>query len=76
MRKGAMPCTAKVRYRQADQACRIRRAANSSVEVMFELRQRAVAPGQYAVFYSGEHCLGGAPVERLMPSVDALRAAV
>ena len=76
MRKGAMPCTAKVRYRQADQACRIRRAAESSVEVMFELRQRAVAPGQYAVYYSGERCLGGAPVERLMPSADALRAVV
>jgi tRNA-specific 2-thiouridylase len=76
MRKGAMPCTAKVRYRQADQACRIRRTVDSSVEAMFELRQRAIAPGQYAVFYSGKRCLGGAPVERLMPRADALRAVV
>lgn len=75
-RKGAMPCGAKIRYRQADQACLVRRVADSRVEVLFEVRQRAIAPGQYAVFYSGEHCLGGAPVERLMPSADALRAAV
>jgi tRNA-specific 2-thiouridylase len=76
LRKGAMPCAAKVRYRQSDQACLIRRAADSSVEVLFELRQRAVAPGQYAVFYAGERCLGGAPVLRLLSSTDALRAAV
>ncbi len=76
LRKGAMPCAAKVRYRQEDQACLVRRAADSSVEVLFELRQRAVAPGQYAVFYAGEHCLGGAAVLRLLSSTDALRAAV
>lgn len=75
-RKKAMPCSAKVRYRQADQACLLRCMADSRAEVLFEVRQRAVAPGQYVVFYSGERCLGGAPVERLMPSADALRAAV
>jgi tRNA-specific 2-thiouridylase len=74
LRKGAMTCTAKVRYRQNDQTCLIRRAGENSLEVLFELRQRAVAPGQYAVFYDGESCLGGAVIEHLLSSTDALRA--
>ncbi len=65
-------CTAKIRYRQADQACEIRSsqkpgmdpASNaSSVEVYFDEPQRAVTPGQVIVFYQDEVCLGGAVIE-------------
>jgi tRNA-specific 2-thiouridylase len=69
-----MPCTAKVRYRQADQSCLVRRLNDNRVEVLFEIRQRAVAEGQYAVFYQGDRCLGGAVIERLLSGTDALRA--
>jgi tRNA-specific 2-thiouridylase len=52
-------CTAKVRYRQPDQDCTVTLTANDECVVEFDCPQRAVTPGQYAVFYSGEECLGG-----------------
>lgn len=47
--------TAKIRYRQADQACLV----DSDLKVRFEIPQRAIASGQSIVFYDGEICLGG-----------------
>jgi tRNA-specific 2-thiouridylase len=58
-------CTAKVRYRQADQACMVRARGDDSVEVTFDERQRAVAPGQFVVFYAGDRCLGGAVIDQI-----------
>lgn len=57
----ALPCraTAKVRYRQPDQDCEIHAGENGTVEVVFDQKQRAVTPGQSAVFYQGDVCLGG-----------------
>lgn len=60
----AFQCTAKVRYRQADQACSVRVFPDKHCEVHFAAPQRAVTPGQYVVFYDGEQCLGGAVVDR------------
>lgn len=55
-------CTAKVRYRQADQDCSVSVDADRC-HVTFEVPQRAVTPGQYAVFYAGSECLGGGVIE-------------
>ena len=54
-------CMAKTRYRQPDQACRVFALddTGSNVRVVFDEPQRAVTPGQSAVFYSGAVCLGG-----------------
>ena len=52
----------KTRYRQPDQDCTVEQQSNGSLDVMFAAPQRAVAPGQYAVFYTGETCLGGAAI--------------
>jgi len=57
-------CTAKTRYRQADQACLITRLDGDLCEVEFEQPQRAVTPGQSVVFYDGEICLGGGVIEQ------------
>ena len=54
--------TAKVRYRQADQPCELRRDGDG-YRVVFEQPQRAVTPGQSVVFYDGEVCLGGGVIE-------------
>ncbi|MEM7431902.1 MAG: tRNA 2-thiouridine(34) synthase MnmA [Pseudomonadota bacterium] len=60
-----MRCAAKVRYRQADQDCEVRGNNDGSLSVSFDKPQRAVAPGQYVVFYDGPRCLGGAVIDRL-----------
>lgn len=56
-------CMAKVRYRQQDQACEIIRQDNA-YQVIFDKPQRAITPGQSAVFYDDEICLGGGVIEQ------------
>lgn len=58
-------CKAKVRYRQDDQGCSLRPLGKDRCSVTFDTRQRSVAPGQYAVFYAGERCLGGGVIEHV-----------
>ncbi|KQO16922.1 tRNA 2-thiouridine(34) synthase MnmA [Acidovorax sp. Leaf78] len=52
---------AKTRYRQQDAACglSVTSAAAQGFELRFEEAQWAVTPGQSAVLYDGEVCLGG-----------------
>ncbi|GAB4357634.1 MAG: tRNA 2-thiouridine(34) synthase MnmA [Gammaproteobacteria bacterium] len=59
-------CTAKVRYRQSDQACTLRLEDRHAGRVTFDTPQRAVTPGQSVVFYRGEECLGGGVIEALI----------
>jgi tRNA-specific 2-thiouridylase len=70
----ALRCTAKIRYRQTDQACTVTVAGAGQVEVKFDQPQRTPAPGQYVVFYDGERCLGGATIARAEQHDSALRA--
>ena len=56
-------CSAKIRYRQADQAATVTRRADGAVLVRFAAPQRAITPGQYVCFYRGEVCLGGGIID-------------
>jgi tRNA-specific 2-thiouridylase len=56
-------CTVKVRYRQADQTALLEPRADGTARIVFDEPQRAVTPGQYAVAYEGDRCLGGAVIE-------------
>ena len=55
-------CQAKIRYRQAQQACVIEKLDDNSIIVRFAEPQRAITPGQSIVFYDNEVCLGGAVI--------------
>lgn len=58
-------CKAKVRYRQADQDCRVTSLGDNRLEVRFDAPQKAVAPGQFVVFYDANRCLGGAVIHQI-----------
>lgn len=53
---------ARIRYRQADQACTVRTLDETRIEVHFAQPQRAVTPGQALVLYQGDVCLGGGTI--------------
>ncbi|RMH19719.1 MAG: tRNA 2-thiouridine(34) synthase MnmA [Gammaproteobacteria bacterium] len=57
-------CSAKIRYRQPDQHCRIEVMSHERLLVHFDVPQRAVTPGQSVVFYDGEECLGGGVIDK------------
>jgi tRNA-uridine 2-sulfurtransferase len=68
-------CTVKTRYRQPDQECEVEVRAGGSCVVRTSVAQRAVTPGQSAVFYDGQACLGGAVIAGVRPgSVPALES--
>jgi tRNA-specific 2-thiouridylase len=50
---------ARTRYRQSDAGCTIASIGHGRFELMFQTPQWAVTPGQSAVLYDGEVCLGG-----------------
>lgn len=70
-RPGSFHASARIRYHQADQAVRVRRALppecaagpvsvrGEALRIDFDEPQRAVAPGQAVVLYDGDVVLGG-----------------
>ena len=57
--------TAKVRYRQQDQAVCLEQIDENHMKLKFDQAQRAVAPGQSVVLYDGDVCLGGGIIETM-----------
>ncbi|MHC0035804.1 tRNA 2-thiouridine(34) synthase MnmA [Pseudoneobacillus sp. C159] len=58
-------CTAKFRYRQEDHKVTVHLLDNNEVRVVFAEPIRAVTPGQAAVFYNGDECLGGGTIDKV-----------
>jgi len=54
---------AKTRYRQADAACALSAIGDASFALAFDDPQWAATPGQSAVLYDGEVCLGGGVID-------------
>jgi len=58
---------AKTRYRQADAACRLSLDGDATrFSLEFDQTQWAVTPGQSAVLYDGEVCLGGGMIAEVL----------
>jgi tRNA-specific 2-thiouridylase len=56
---------AKSRYRQADAACTVAAIDGDRFSLAFDAPQWAMTPGQSAVLYDSEVCLGGGVIERV-----------
>ncbi|OWO85554.1 tRNA 2-thiouridine(34) synthase MnmA [Photorhabdus luminescens] len=57
-------CVVKTRYRQQDIPCTITPINEDKIEIRFANPVAAVTPGQSAVFYQGDVCLGGGVIEQ------------
>jgi tRNA-specific 2-thiouridylase len=62
---------AKTRYRQSDAACQVASAQGLDFALQFSENQWAVTPGQSAVLYDGEVCLGGGVIAAAQPATAA-----
>jgi tRNA-specific 2-thiouridylase len=60
----------KTRYRQVDSPCVLAPGANGVFHLDFDLPQWAVTPGQSAVLYDGEVCLGGGVISGAAPDSE------
>jgi tRNA-specific 2-thiouridylase len=67
--------TAKTRYRQADAACTVSGVGDGRFALAFDAPQWAATPGQSAVLYDGEVCLGGGVIDRVAGDDGAAGAA-
>jgi len=57
--------TAKFRYRQADVKINIKWLSEDKLEIITTEPTKAITPGQFAVIYDGEYCLGGGIIDEV-----------
>ena len=62
---GKLECQAKFRYRQPDNPVVIEFIDETTLQVEFIKPVKAVTPGQAAVFYLGDVCLGGGTIDKV-----------
>lgn len=68
----AFSCVVKTRYRQQDIPCTVTPMADGKIQVEFDAPVAAVTPGQSAVFYLDDMCLGGGIIEQRLADHEVL----
>ncbi|WP_416326065.1 tRNA 2-thiouridine(34) synthase MnmA [[Eubacterium] hominis] len=71
--KGALQCTAKFRYRQADNEVSLRFIDDTTVFLSYPQGVSSVTCGQEAVFYMNEECLGGGVIEDVFKDKESMQ---
>jgi len=61
--KGIIKIKAKTRFNQKANSAKLYIKSNNTLELVFNKPQKTVTPGQWAVFYKGNVCLGGGIIE-------------
>ncbi|MFA7076195.1 MAG: tRNA 2-thiouridine(34) synthase MnmA [Candidatus Izemoplasmatales bacterium] len=69
---GEKECTVKFRYRQEDNLVLIKWIDDKNIEVICNKPVRAITPGQAAVFYDGDICLGGGTIKEVFQNQHKL----
>jgi tRNA-specific 2-thiouridylase len=64
-KSGEFDCQVKIRYRHNPSPAEVRLIDPKRARVIFDKAQRAITPGQSAVFYDGEEVLGGGIVGKV-----------
>lgn len=67
-----MDCTAKFRYRQADNDVHISWLDETTFKVDFPQKIRSITPGQEAVFYDGDVMIAGGKIEQIFKDGEDL----
>ena len=67
-----MDCTAKFRYRQADNDVHISWLDETTLKVDFPQKIRSITPGQEAVFYDGDVMIAGGKIEQIFKDGEDL----
>lgn len=62
--KFPIKCNAKFRYRQKDIPVEVFKNEDCSLKIVYDNPVKAVTPGQVAVLYDGDICLGGSFIDR------------
>ena len=57
-------CVAKFRYRQKDNPCHVHFLDNDKIEITYD-HVKSVTPGQQAVLYDGDVCIGSAVIDEV-----------
>lgn len=60
---GDLRCSAKIRYRHAEQPCTVTPVGEDRISLVFDEPQRAITPGQAVVLYCGDEVIGGGIID-------------